>query len=326
MKNMIEIMEESAKEKSEKNEKERNAKEKSEKEESEKCEKNEMVSSRERILSEEKIAQYLEYLRTEERAVQTIQKYAHDLRVLRAFVKNEGLTKELLIQWKSHLMESYASTSVNTMLAATNGFLEFMEWHDLKVKNIKCQRQIFYDEERELTREEYVKLLKAAQKLGKTRIFLVMQTICGTGIRVSELQYITAEAVRKGRAEVACKGKRRIIFLPNKLKILLLQYLKQQKRTRGAVFVTKNGKPLDRSNIWKEMKLLCEYARIHTKKVFPHNLRHLFARTYYSLEKDLSRLADILGHSNISTTRIYTMESGSVHAKQLNHMQLVLTT
>lgn len=279
-----------------------------------------------RFLSQKEIKKYLDYLRKEERAVQTIQKYTRDLNLLLEFTKEKELTKEILIGWKEHLMSIYASASVNTMLAAVNGFLGFMGWHDLKVKTLKCQRQIFCDEEKELTKAEYTRLVETAHMAGKRRLALVLQTICGTGIRVSELRYITVETVKKGRAEAACKGKRRMIFLPETLRKLLLRYIREKKRTTGPVFVTKNGKPLDRSNIWKEMKLLCERAQIDSKKVFPHNLRHLFARTYYSIEKDLSRLADILGHSNISTTRIYTMESGAVHARQLNQMQLVLTT
>lgn len=285
-------------------------------------EKNQLI----RYLTEKEILEYMDYLKKEERSVRTIQKYFHDLKKCMEFIEERELTKEVLLQWKEQLQSMYTSASVNTVLAAVNGFLGFMGWHDLKVKSLKCQRQIFYDEEKELTKNEYIKLVETAQKMGKIRLALVLQTICGTGIRVSELRYITAEALKKGRTEVVCKGKRRIVFLPKSLKHLLLRYLRQQKRTTGMVFVTKNGKPLDRSNIWKEMKLLCENAQIDSKKVFPHNLRHLFARTYYSIEKDLSRLADILGHSNISTTRIYTMESGAVHAKQLNHMKLVITT
>lgn len=285
-----------------------------------------MQNDKARILSQEEIEKYKEYLRQEERAVQTIQKYVHDVQRLMEFAGGRELTKDMLIRWKEELIKNYAAASVNTILAAVNGFFSFYGWHDLKLKNLKCQKQMFCDEERELTRKEYVKLVETAKRKDKMRLALVLQTICGTGIRVSELRYITAEAVKRGRSEVVCKGKRRVIFLPKMLRSLLLKYMKEQKRTVGVVFVTKNGKPLDRSNIWKEMKLLCEDAHINSKKVFPHNLRHLFARTYYSIEKDISRLADILGHSNISTTRIYTMESGAVHARQLNHLRLIVAT
>ncbi len=211
------------------------------------------------------------------------------------------------------------------MLAAVNGFLSFMGWRELIVKPLKIQRSFFYDEKRELTRAEYTRLVNAARKRGNQRLFLILQTICATGIRVSELQMITADAVQTGRAEIVNKGKRRIIFLPVKLCKILQKYLRAQKITSGAVFVTRSGRPLDRSNIWREMKALCGAAGVKPGKVFPHNLRHLFARTYYTLEKDLSRLADILGHTSIDTTRIYTAESGFVHAKQLERMDLLIT-
>ncbi len=278
-----------------------------------------------RFLEPETIRIYLTYLQEQERAEQTRQKYARDLSALAAFLPDKRLTKDALISWKEHLAAHYAATSVNTMLASINGLLAFMGWHDLKVKPLKIQRQIFCSAGKELTRSEYLRLVETAKGKGNERLSLILQTICATGIRVSELKWITAEAVRCGHAQVACKGKRRIVFLPERLRQILKNYLKAQKRTVGSVFVTKTGKPIDRSNIWRDMKALCESANVAPGKVFPHNLRHLFARTYYSLEKDLSRLADILGHSNVTTTRIYTMESGDVHAKQLGRMGLVTT-
>ena len=201
-----------------------------------------------------------------------------------------------------------------------------MGWEELRVKPLKIQRSPFCDEERELTRAEYARLVQAAERQENRRLSLVIQTICATGIRVSELKCITADAVRAGRTEVVNKGKRRTVFLPDQLQRLLQKYIKAQKKTVGAVFTTRTGKPLDRSNIWRDMKALCESAGVEPGKVFPHNLRHLFARTYYTLEKDLSRLADILGHSDVNTTRIYTAESGRVHARQMARMGLVLTT
>lgn len=231
----------------------------------------------------------------------------------------------MLIEWKEHLAKEYAPASVNTVLAALNGFLKFMGWDDLKVKPLKIQRSLFTDGSRELSREEYARLVRAAEKPGNRRLSLVLQTICSTGIRVSELKFITVAAVQAGRAEVSNKGKRRTVFLPKKLSKMLLAYLKEQKIREGPIFVTRRGKPLDRSNIWRDMKALCESAGVDPVKVFPHNLRHLFARTYYSVEKDLSRLADILGHSSVNTTRIYTMESGTVHLMQLERLGLLIT-
>ena len=209
------------------------------------------------------------------------------------------------------------------MLAAVNGYLRHFGWGDLCVKPLKIQRALFLEERRELTRAEYARLVAAAQK--NERLSLVLQTICATGIRVSELQWITVEALQTGRAEIRNKGKLRLVFLPGKLRRLLKKYARKQKKTAGALFTTRTGKPLDRSNIWRDMKALCESAGGAEEKVFPHNLRHLFARTFYKLEKDLGRLADILGHSNINTTRIYTAESGASHAAQMERLELVIT-
>lgn len=278
-----------------------------------------------RILGTETIQSYLHYLQEQDRSCQTVKKYAHDLLAFASFLSGQHLTKDAIISWKEHLIANYATSSVNTMLAAVNGFLSFMGWLDLKVKPIKIQRQIFCSADKELNRAEYFRLVEAAKKKGNERLSLILQTICATGIRVSELKWITVEAVQSGQAQVVCKGKWRTVFLPEKLCKVLKKYLKRQKRLTGAIFITKTGKPIDRSNIWRDMKALCKSAAVEASKVFPHNLRHLFARTYYSLEKDLSRLADILGHSNITTTRIYTIESGVVHARQLSRMNLVTT-
>ncbi len=230
-----------------------------------------------------------------------------------------------MIGWKEALSADHAPATVNSMLVAVNGFLRFMGWHALTVRLLKIQRPLFREEQRELSKDEYARLVDAAQRAGDERLALILQTICATGIRVSELRFISAEAVRSGRAEVCNKGKRRTVFLPDRLRRLLKTYLKKQKITAGAVFVTRTGRPLDRSNIWRAMKALCKSAEVEPSKVFPHNLRHLFARAYYALEKDLARLADILGHSSINTTRIYTMESGTVHARQIGRMGLVIT-
>lgn len=278
-----------------------------------------------RIVTYELINQYADFLQEQERSISTIQKYVHDLGCFCVYIGRESLTKKTIILWKEFLTGCYASASVNTMLAAVNGLFEFCGWNDLKVKPLKIQKSMFCDENRELTRKEYLRLVNAAKQEGNERLSLVIQTICATGIRVSELKFVTAEAVKSGKAEISNKGKRRIVFLPDRLRHTLKQYLQKQKRTAGCVFVTKTGKSLDRSNIWRDMKALCKSADVEDEKVFPHNLRHLFARTYYSLEKDLSRLADILGHSNINTTRIYTIESGTIHAMQMERMGLIVT-
>lgn len=271
------------------------------------------------------IKDYLADLAEQERAGATIRKYSHDLNVLLEYMADKPLTKTALIEWKEQLVKVYAPASVNSMVAAVNGFFNFMGWRELRVKPLKIQKTLFADENQELSRDEYIRLVRAAEVKKNERLSLAIQTICATGIRVSELKFVTVKAVRTGRTEVSNKGKRRMVFLPEKLCRLLKKYLQKQKRTKGPVFTTKKGNPLDRSNIWRDMKALCKSAGVNPDKVFPHNLRHLFARTFYSVEKDLSRLADILGHSNVATTRIYTMESGCVHIKQLNRLELVTT-
>lgn len=278
-----------------------------------------------RMLNAEAIKSYTAFLYEQEKEKNTICQYNRYLNMALLHFGGIELTKTVIIEWKEQLAEDRTPASVNTILAAINGFLKFMGWTDLTVKLLKIQKSLFSDGSRELSKEEYARLVRAAEKPGNRRLSLVMQTICSTGIRVSELKFITAEAVRAGRAEVSNKGKRRTVFIPQKLGKLLTAYLKEQKISQGPVFVTRSGKPLDRSNIWRDMKALCESAGVDRAKVFPHNLRHLFARTYYSMEKDLSRLADILGHSNVNTTRIYTMESGAVHLRQIERLGLLIT-
>lgn len=276
-------------------------------------------------IKETDIASYVDYLEEQERAAQTIQKYLHGLRKLQDYLCGKPMTKSILVEWKEQLAGTHAPASVNAMLVAVNGFLSFMGWHKLTMRLVKIQKTLFCDEKRELSRAEYIRLVNTAKKGGNHRLSLVLQTICATGIRVSELKYITVEAVCAGRTLIRNKGKQRVVFLPEKLCRLLKKYLHKQKRIEGAVFVTRNGRPLNRSNIWRDMKALCESAGVESSKVFPHNLRHLFARTYYSMERDLSRLADILGHSSVNTTRIYTAESGTVHARQIGRMGLILS-
>lgn len=265
------------------------------------------------------------HLYNEERSANTITKYARDLRAFFTFVNGREFTKALLLEWKDALTATYAPTSVNSMLAAVNGFLEWADLSHFKVKPLKIQKEIFTKPEKELTKAEYMRLVKAADEQGNQRLSLLIGTICATGIRVSELCFITVESLKTARAIVECKGKARTVFLPTDLCRALRSYCKNLKIESGVIFRTKNGRPLDRSNIWRDMKTLCESADVEPEKVFPHNLRHLFARTYYTLEKDLSRLADLLGHSNTTTTRIYTMESGTEHIRQLERMRLVPT-
>ena len=277
-------------------------------------------------ITESKMNDYFTYLKEQERSYQTIQKYERDLRILLQFLKTSTLNKEKLILWKEHLVEQYSPATVNSMLTSVNGFLSFHGYQQCRVKPLKIQKMLFYEEDKELTKEEYVRLIHTALSEDKLQIALILQTLCATGIRISELQFITVDCVKNGRTIVSCKGKHRIVFLPKKLKYLLENYAKEHNKTYGPIFTSKRGNPLDRSNIWRSMKNLCAHANVDPKKVYPHNLRHLFARTYYDAEKDISRLADILGHSSVSTTKIYTMERGSVHAKQIDNLDLVVST
>ena len=269
------------------------------------------------------IKSFNNYLIDEEKAVATVGKYLHDVREFKMWIGERELSKASVLAYKAYLCERYAPASVNAALSSLNSFFDFMEWYDLRVKNLKIQKQIFASTDKELTKAEYDRLLQAAKQKKNERLYLLMQTICSTGIRVSEVRYVTVEAVSSGIAEIKCKGKCRQVFLPKQLCKILKQYIKEQKIKSGAVFVTKNGNPLDRSNIWSDMKKLCKAANVSEKKVFPHNLRHLFARTYYSLQKDIVRLADILGHSSVNTTRIYTMETGEVHRRQIQRLGLL---
>ena len=272
----------------------------------------------------EKLKEFSEYLREQERSERTIEKYTRDARRLAEFVGIGELNKPLVLHFKENLRREMSPISANSVIAAVNCFLKFLGLSELCVRAFKLQRRLF-SVKNELTAEEYKRLVKAALNAQNERLALIIQAICSTGIRISELKFITVEAIRTGRAEISCKGKFRVIVLPDKLRAVLGNYVRKQKITAGAVFVTKKGNPVDRSNIWRDMKNLCESARVSPEKVFPHNLRHLFARSFYSLEKDISRLADVLGHSSISTTRIYTMESGYNHFRQVNLLNLVVS-
>lgn len=259
----------------------------------------------------------------EEKAQATIEKYIRDILAFVEWLSGRTVEKQTVLEYKQKLIEKYAPASVNSVLSSLNRFFAFAEWFNCKVKSIKIQKQVFAKQERELTKAEYDRLLAAALHKDNKRLYLLMQTICSTGIRVSELKYITVEAVKAQKAIINLKGKTRSVFLPDMLCKMLLRYIKEEKIKSGSVFVSKNGRPLDRCNIYHDMKKLCESANVDRSKVFPHNLRHLFARTYYSIEKDISRLADILGHSSVNTTRIYTMETGEVHRKQIQKLGLL---
>lgn len=263
-------------------------------------------------------------LKDDEKSKNTIEKYMRDVSKFLKFIDQREIEKSLIIEYKLMLCNSYAVKSINSMIASINSFLSFLGLDKLRIKTLKEQREIFANPKKELTKQEYHKLIEAAQKSGDLRLSLLIQTICSTGIRVSELKFITVKSLKLGKVNVSCKSKKRMVFLPKELIILLKQYCKIKNIKNGIVFCSKNGKALDRSNIWRMMKNLCDKANVSKEKVFPHNLRHLFARTYYKINKDISKLADILGHSNINTTRIYTMESGNNHLIQLEKLDLIV--
>ncbi len=272
---------------------------------------------------EKHISEFAQFLKEEEKTEITIKKYTHDVQKFYEFAEGKELSKALTVEYKSVLVEKYKPASVNSMLAAVNKFMDFLNLPRFKVKPLKIQRILFLSEEKELHRDEYNRLVDAAGACENERLMLILETIASTGIRISELKFITVEAVTEKRADINCKGKRRVVLLTKKLCKVLKEYIKNKKIRSGAVFVTSSGKPVDASNIRKEMKKLSEIAKVNKQKIFPHNFRHFFARTFYSQTKDIVRLADILGHSSVDTTRIYTMESGSAHRKQLEKLNLV---
>ena len=278
-----------------------------------------------RVLTEKVIREFQKHLMLEEKSENTIEKYLRDTRALLLFAKNAEIDKEIAIAFKQHLLESgYAVRSVNSMLASINSLFDWLGWSDCRVKTLKTQQQIFCPEEKELTKAEYLRLVQTAQQNGNERLNLILQTICGTGIRVSELPFITVEAARSGEAVVSCKGKTRSVFLVKRLQKKLLRYAAKQGIVSGSIFVTRTGKPISRTNVWREMKGLCEQANVDPRKVFPHNLRHLFARVFYGIEKDIAKLADILGHSSINTTRIYIISTGIEHRQRMESMRLII--
>ncbi|MFI3214277.1 MAG: tyrosine-type recombinase/integrase [Eubacteriales bacterium] len=271
---------------------------------------------------DEWILSYEVFLEEEEKSHNTISKYCKDIRMFLEYLNGAEIDKKKIMQFKEALLEKYMPNSVNSILAAINHFLGWLGQENNKVKLIKIHKDIFSNPEKEITKEEYLRLVKCAKEKGDIRLSLLLQTICGTGIRVSELRYITVDAVILGRVQVNCKGKNRTVFLSKQLCKALKKYCKDENIQSGGIFLTKTGKALDRSNIWKMMKGLCCQAKVDESKVFPHNLRHLFAKAYYQVNKDIAKLADLLGHTNINTTRIYMMESGTNHRRQLEKMNL----
>ncbi len=280
----------------------------------------------EKRITDTMLEEYKKYLYEQEKSEATIQKYMCDLKKLVQFVGNKELTKLLAIQYKDYLKENYdyKTSSINSYLVAANRFFEFMGWYEFRVKTFKLQKETFMPQSNELSKQEYKQLVETAFDNGKTRIGMIMQTICATGIRVSELSAITVSSVKKGIANIYNKGKERIILIPRNLQVKLLSYIRKQRIKHGIVFKTSRGRAVDRTWIWREMKKLCAIADVSREKVFPHNLRHLFARTFYSIYKDISKLADILGHSSVETTRIYLKESYMEHKKKIEKMNLIV--
>lgn len=276
-----------------------------------------------RILTSALLKDFEQNLINEEKSPATMEKYLRDITAFCGYAQGRPVTKELAISYKTDLVaKGYAARSVNSMLASINSFFQYQGWHECIVKCLRTQKSPYSPAEKELTKAEYMRLLDAAKV--RPRLRLIMQTICGAGIRVSELSHFTVESVEKGEISINCKGKLRKILIPVKLKKKLLCYARQCGITSGVIFRTRGGKPMDRSNIWREMKNLCQRAGVAASKVFPHNLRKLFARTFYELEQDIAKLADILGHCSINTTRIYIMTTGEEHRKKIERLGLVV--
>lgn len=275
-------------------------------------------------LTAEHIAAYGRYLKQEERTPATLEKYLRDVRAFALWLDGRPVTKEAVTGWKERLLaERRSPSTVNAALSALNGLFRFLGWEGCRARFVKVQRRLFRDPARELSRTDYDRLIAAARELGRERLALLMETICATGVRVSEIRYLTVEAVQRGRAEISLKGKVRVILIPTKLARKLLKYAKKNKTVSGEIFLTGNGKSLSRRQIWAEMKRLCVRAGVAPSRVFPHNLRHLFATAYYRAYRDIAKLADVLGHSSIETTRIYLLTSGAEHQRQLDRLGLV---
>ena len=276
-----------------------------------------------KTITQDLIDNFKNHLINEEKASATLEKYIRDIKAFYEWANETQIDKRKVLDYKEYLIGKFAPASVNSVLSSLNSFFEFNKWYEMKVKMLKIQKQIYAQRSKELSKSEYERLLGAAKTKSNQRLYLLMQTICASGIRVSELQYITVDAIHRREATINCKNKMRVVILPKELCRMLAEYVKNQEITSGPIFITKTGKPLDRSTIWKMMKALCESAGVSKDKVFPHNLRHLFARTFYTIQKDIVRLADILGHSSVNTTRIYTMETGEIHRRQIQKLGLL---
>ncbi|MBP3428123.1 MAG: tyrosine-type recombinase/integrase [Clostridia bacterium] len=276
-----------------------------------------------RIITGELLEAFCMYLTESEKSEATIEKYMRDTRRFAAYAGGRTLTRQILLDWKREIGSRYAAASANSMLAAVNALLRFAGWLDLCVRQLRMQRKAYLPEEKELSREEYERLVRTAKERGNERLCLILQTICATGMRVSELPYVTVEAARQGEAVVRLKGKTRTVLLVRVLRDMLLCYAKKRGIASGPVFITRRNRPVSRSAIWRDMKALCRSAGVAEGKVFPHNLRHLFARTFYGIERDIAKLADILGHSSINTTRIYIATTGAEHRRQMERLGLI---
>ena len=278
-----------------------------------------------RKLTAGKIAAYAKNLRAEDRAAATVEKYSRDITAFAGWLAERMVTKELVSQWKNQLLaEGLSPATVNAKISALNGLFSFLGWRECRIKFLRVQRQLFREKSRELTRREYERLVETARKLGRARLELLMETICSTGIRVSEVPYITVEAARDGQAVIHLKGKIRTILLPKKLCRKLAKFAQKEKIASGEIFLTRRRTGVSRCAIWREMKALCAKAGVAPSKVFPHNLRHLFATAFYRATRDIVKLADLLGHSSINTTRIYLLATGTEHARQLELLRLVI--
>lgn len=275
-------------------------------------------------ITNQMITEFEVALRADEKSNLTVEKYLRDVRQFIVFSSEKQINKSLTLAYKATIEKDYAVASANSMIASINAFFRFIGRLDLCVKQFKVQRKTFCNEEKELTKAEYVCLCKTAEDRKNERLNLILQTICGTGVRVSELQFITVEAAKRGEVIVFCKNKTRTVFIVRKLQKKLLSYCKRHEIASGQIFVTKTGKPMSRTNIWREMKNLCKEAGVNPGKVFPHNLRHLFASVFYEIEKDIAKLADILGHSSIDTTRIYIIGTGTEHRRKMENMRLII--
>ena len=276
------------------------------------------------FITQKLIARYEQSMRNDEKSQNTVAKYLHDLRRFSAFAQGRPVDKNLTLEYKAEIGTSHTPSGANSMIAALNSFFRFAGWDECVIKQLKVQKKAYCSENSELSRNDYFALVRTAERRKNLRLALLLQTLCSTGIRVSEVPFITVEAIRSGEARVFCKGKIRRIFIISALRKKLLEFIKSNNISQGPIFITRTGKPMNRSNIWREMKALCAAAGVSAEKVFPHNFRHLFARTFYEMEKDIAKLADILGHSSINTTRIYIVTTGVEHRRRMERMHLIV--